>query len=85
VLFFNALSNSLSTSALTSLILFILIRVKSFSFALAFFIQSSTSVVLSGSGGRIRNGSLLAAANKIKQKKIKSNHVLFYIPYHSIH
>jgi hypothetical protein len=49
------------------LILFILIRVKSFSFALALFIQSSTSVVLSGSGGRIRNGSLLAAAKKIQK------------------
>jgi len=62
----------------------ILIRVKSFSLALAFLIQSSTSVVLSGSGGRIRNGSLLAAANerKIYNKLSKS---FFIIPYHSIH
>jgi hypothetical protein len=35
---------------------------KSFSLAFAFFIQSSTSVVLSGSGGIIFNGSPFAAA-----------------------
>ena len=63
------------------MILFILIRVKSFSFALALFIQSSTSVVLSGSGGRIRNGSLLAAAKKI-QKKILITSFYFLIPFH---
>jgi hypothetical protein len=67
VLFFNALSKSLSTSALISLILFIFIRVNSLSFALPFLIQSSTSVVLSGSGGSNRNGSLLAAAKKKKR------------------
>jgi hypothetical protein len=48
------------------LILLILIRVKPFSLALARLIQSSTSVVLSGSGGRIFNGSPFAAAKKIK-------------------
>jgi len=36
--------------------------VKSFSLAVAFLIQPSTSVVLSGSGGTIFNGSDLAAA-----------------------
>ncbi len=84
VLSFNELSNSLSTSALTSLILFILIRLKSFSLALAFLMQSSTSVVLSGSGGRILNGSLLAAANKTKKNIYINQNLLFFLfsPFH---
>ncbi len=68
---FNALSNSINTSALISRILLILIRVNSFSLALAFFIQSSILVVLSGSGGTIFNDSPLAAAKNQNKKKWK--------------
>jgi hypothetical protein len=53
----------------------------SFSLAFAFFIQSSTSVVLSGSGGTIFNGSPFAAAKKRKEKQIEMILFLFIIPF----
>jgi preprotein translocase subunit SecG len=71
----------LSTSALISLILLILIRVKSFSLAVAFLIQPSTSVVLSGSGGTIFNGSDLAAAVKKRNYLQRFDFYTFIIPF----